>query len=143
MKIGELAQRSGLTPSRIRFYEEKGLLGNVVRQANGYRRYPAEALLFLNIITSAQQAGFTLQEILEVMPVESSNWEHEQLIGVLRRKMDEIEAIEKRMAQNRLQLQLLIQSIQESPEGMNCTANAGRVMEEVVQKMTLHSKDSA
>lgn len=128
MKIGELAQRSGLTPSRIRFYEEKGLLGKVVRQANGYRHYPVEALLFLNIITSAQQAGFSLKEILEVMPVESSNWEHEQLIRVLQRKMDEIEAIEKRMAHNRLQLQLLIQSIQNTPEGMNCTENAERIM---------------
>lgn len=133
MKIGELAQRSGLTPSRIRFYEEKGLLGNVVRQANGYRHYPAEALLFLNIITSAQQAGFSLQEILEVMPVESSNWEHEQLISVLQRKMDEIEAIEKRIAHNRRQLQLMIKSIQETPEGMNCTENAERIMEGLIR----------
>lgn len=132
MKIGELAQRSGLTTSRIRFYEEKGLLGRVVRQANGYRHYPAEALLFLNIITGAQQAGFSLQEILEVMPVENSNWEHEQLIGVLQRKMDEIETIEKRMAHNRLQLQLMIRSIQETPEGINCTENAERIMEGLV-----------
>jgi len=37
MKIGELARRSRLTASRIRFYEAKGLLNAVSRKANGYR----------------------------------------------------------------------------------------------------------
>ena len=36
MRIGELAQRSGLAPSRIRFYERIGLLKLVQRRANGY-----------------------------------------------------------------------------------------------------------
>lgn len=40
MKIGELARRTGLAASRIRFYEEAGLLV-VQRQANGYRDYPS------------------------------------------------------------------------------------------------------
>lgn len=39
MKIGELAERTGLNPSRIRFYESIGLLKMVGRQANGYRRW--------------------------------------------------------------------------------------------------------
>ena len=37
MKIGELARRSGLAASTIRFYESKGLLKAVSRQSNGYR----------------------------------------------------------------------------------------------------------
>ena len=39
MKIGELAGRTGLAASRIRFYERIGLLKAVERQANGYRSY--------------------------------------------------------------------------------------------------------
>ena len=39
LRIGELAQRTGLAPSRIRFYERIGLLQTVERQANGYRSY--------------------------------------------------------------------------------------------------------
>lgn len=35
MKIGELAQKTGLAPSRIRFYERIGLLKTVTRKANG------------------------------------------------------------------------------------------------------------
>ena len=52
MKIGELARRTGLAASRIRFYEEAGLLV-VPRQANGYRDYPEQAVLLLELITGA------------------------------------------------------------------------------------------
>ncbi|MDX1805362.1 MAG: hypothetical protein R3292_14940 [Alcanivorax sp.] len=38
------------------------LLKLVARQANGYRSYPAEALIMLGLITSAQGAGFSLDE---------------------------------------------------------------------------------
>ena len=51
MRIGELARRSG--PSRIRFYEAKGLINVVSRKANGYREYPADALIILDIIVGA------------------------------------------------------------------------------------------
>jgi hypothetical protein len=37
MKIGELAERTGLAPSKIRFYEAHGLIAPVQRQANGIR----------------------------------------------------------------------------------------------------------
>ncbi len=62
MQIGELAKRSGLTASRIRFYEEQGLL-YATRQANGYRTYSPDALVTLQIIVPVQQAGFALEDI--------------------------------------------------------------------------------
>ena len=68
MKIGELAALTGLNPSRIRFYESIGLLKMVERQANGYRRYPPEAVLVLNLITTAQKAGFSLDELRGLLP---------------------------------------------------------------------------
>jgi DNA-binding transcriptional MerR regulator len=58
MRIGELASRSGLSTSRIRFYEAEGLLNVVSRRANGYREYPADALTILGIIVGAQRTGF-------------------------------------------------------------------------------------
>src|SRR5262249_23402981 len=53
MKIGELARRSGLSSSRIRFYEAKGLLNVVSRKANGYRDDPADAPMILAVIARA------------------------------------------------------------------------------------------
>ena len=62
MKIGELARRSGLNASAIRYYEKVGLLAPPHR-AGGQRRYPDEALHRVLLICFASQMGFTLTEI--------------------------------------------------------------------------------
>jgi DNA-binding transcriptional MerR regulator len=100
MQIGELAKRSGLTASQIRFYEAQGLI-SVGRRANGYRAYPDEALIALNIITSAQNAGFTLKEIRRLMPGDLSRGHEMALLGAPRQKVDDISAMERRLAQTR------------------------------------------
>jgi DNA-binding transcriptional MerR regulator len=63
MKIGELAERTGLAPSKIRFYEAQGLIAPVQRQANGYREYLPQSVQLLEIIVTAQAGGFSLDEI--------------------------------------------------------------------------------
>ena len=70
MKIGELARRSGVNASAIRFYESRGLLGAAQRQSNGYRDYPEDAVLALGIINGLQQAGFTLAEIAGLLALD-------------------------------------------------------------------------
>lgn len=131
MKIGELAKRSGLATSTIRFYESKGLLKSVARRANGYREYPADAAAVLAVIVNAQQTGFTLDEIAKILPANAANWRHDELIATLTRKIDDIEAMEVRLAQNKAQLRSLIDLIDSKPEGMACTDNAVRVMDSV------------
>lgn len=62
MRIGELAERAGLTTDTIRFYEKVGLvLGQ--RKANGYRDFPPETVSWLHHIRTAQMLGFSLTEI--------------------------------------------------------------------------------
>ena len=63
--IGELAERAGLAPSAIRYYESIGLLPEPYR-VSGQRRYGEETLKRLEFIAVAQQAGFTLREITEL-----------------------------------------------------------------------------
>ena len=60
--IGEVAQRTGLSVSAIRFYESEGLV-RPVRNAGGHRRYLRSDLRRLSFILIAQQLGFSLQEI--------------------------------------------------------------------------------
>ena len=129
MKIGELAKRTGLAASTIRFYESKGLLNAVARQSNGYREYPLEAIAMLSIIANAQQTGFTLDEIKQVLPQDVTNWQHEELLEALRKKITDIESMEVRLAQNKANLLSLIQLIDAKPEGMECKDNAVRVMD--------------
>ena len=63
--IGELAERAGLAPSAIRYYESIGLLPEPYR-VSGQRRYGDDTLKRLAFIAAAQQAGFTLREIAEL-----------------------------------------------------------------------------
>lgn len=129
MKIGELAKRTGLAASAIRFYESKGLLNAVSRQENGYRDYPLEAVAVLSIIVNAQQTGFTLDEIKQVLPQDFSTWRHDELLNMLNKKISDIEAMEVRLAQSKAQLRALMQMIDAKPDGMDCEDNAIRVMD--------------
>jgi DNA-binding transcriptional MerR regulator len=134
MKIGELAKRSGLPPSRLRFYEASGLIGAVQRKTNGYREYSEQTLQTLQVITCAQQAGFSLEEIRNLLPDPAQhNWPHERLLPSLRRKVGEIEALQQRLAQSKAQLLAIIEAVESSPSGMPCADNADRVLAQVQQ----------
>jgi MerR family transcriptional regulator, redox-sensitive transcriptional activator SoxR len=62
MTIGEVAARSGVTASTIRYYESFGLLPEPERE-HGQRRYDDEVIGRLSFIGVAQQAGLSLDEI--------------------------------------------------------------------------------
>ena len=132
MNIGELARRAGVTASTIRFYERAGLLKTVERSPNGYRVYPPEAALTLELIATAQKAGFSLDEIRALIPSDLLNWEHDALITALRRKVADIEALQDRLAQSKAQLVAIIEDIDAKPDDVDCAANARRVLRRIV-----------
>ncbi|WP_316154961.1 MerR family transcriptional regulator [Cupriavidus sp. BIC8F] len=133
MKIGELARLSGIAASRIRFYEASGLLEPAQRQANGYREYAPETLTRLEIIMCAQGSGFSLEEIRAILPPDLDKWPHDQLLQALRRKVDEIELLEQRLAQSKHRLVALIDEINGTREGEDCEGKARRVLERLNQ----------
>lgn len=63
VQIGELAQRTGVAPKTLRFYEAEGLLADPGRTASGYRDYPPSAIDRVRFIKRAQAAGLTLEQI--------------------------------------------------------------------------------
>jgi len=94
MKIGELANRTGLSSPAIRFYEREGLLDtrHVRRGDNNYRDYCEEAVEQLLIIKEVQAAGFTLAEFKELDEVCNAG-EHvnEKASVYIRRKIAMVE----------------------------------------------------
>jgi MerR family redox-sensitive transcriptional activator SoxR len=62
VKIGELAGRTGLNASAIRYYEQVGLLA-APHRAGGQRRYAEDATQRVRLICFASEMGFTLNEI--------------------------------------------------------------------------------
>lgn len=145
MNIGELAKRTGLTHSRIRFYESAGLLKTVERRPNGYRTYPPEAVLVLELIATAQKAGFSLDEIRTLLPPDLENWQHDALIETLRRKVADIAALEARLAQSKAQLVALIADIEAKPGDIDCASNARRLLAQLlgreIEKPTMAAGD--
>src|ERR687893_426248 len=64
LTIGEVARRSGVASSALRFYEHRGLIGSE-RAGSGHRRYPRSVLRRIAFIVFAQRVGLTLEEIGE------------------------------------------------------------------------------
>lgn len=120
MNIGELSKRTGLAASRIRFYEKSGLLSMIERKDNGYRQYGPEAIWMLEIIASAQGAGFSLDEIRSLLPDAKATWRHDALLQSLQRKVAEIELLQQRLAHNKAQLLVAIESMKKRPDEMAC-----------------------
>lgn len=73
MRIGELASRTGLAPSAIRYYERRDMFspGQVTRHRNGYRDYTDEAERRIRQILAGREAGFTLEE----MRTQMTSWD--------------------------------------------------------------------
>ena len=88
LRIGEVAERAGLAPSTIRYYESIGVLPEPDR-VSGQRRYGEETVRRLAFIGAAQQAGFTLQEITELA-------DGFDMRTLARRKLPEVQAELKR-----------------------------------------------
>jgi MerR family redox-sensitive transcriptional activator SoxR len=101
--IGEIAKRSGVAPSALRFYEELNLIRSE-RNAAGHRRYPRSVLRRIAFIVFAQKIGLTLVEIgkeLARLPQnrvpEADDWA--KLSGDWTRRIDEQIAMLQRLRQ--------------------------------------------
>jgi MerR family redox-sensitive transcriptional activator SoxR len=66
LTIGQLAERSGVAPSAIRFYESRGLVDST-RTTGNQRRYPQSTLRRVAFIRAAQRVGLSLDEIAEAL----------------------------------------------------------------------------
>jgi MerR family redox-sensitive transcriptional activator SoxR len=101
LPIGEVARRSGLAPSAIRYYEQVGLVTST-RTVGDRRRYQRSVLRRLAVIRSAQNVGLTLEEILAALstiPLEAAptkrEWHRISSLWrpVLDRKIEALQAL--------------------------------------------------
>jgi len=98
LDIGEVSARTGLAPSKLRFYEQRGLIEHEDRF--GLRRqFPADVVHRLAFVVLAQEAGFTLDEIGELLASRGGEWKkvaarkHEELA----RRMNRLEHVLARL----------------------------------------------
>ena len=106
LSIGEVARRTGIRTSALRYYEEAGILP-IPARVSGQRRYDTDIVRRVDLLRFAQQAGFTLEEIKTLFhgfgsetPL-SARWR-----SLARRKMRELDELAERVTRMREALQL-------------------------------------
>ena len=72
LTIGHLAKEAGVNLETVRYYERRGLLPKPPRSASGYRLFPSDAARRLRFIRRAQELGFSLKEIRELLSLRVS-----------------------------------------------------------------------
>lgn len=71
LRSGELASQAGVNVQTLRYYERVGLLKEPERRPSGYREYPLDAVKLIRFIKRAQELGFTLKEIGDLLRLRS------------------------------------------------------------------------
>jgi DNA-binding transcriptional MerR regulator len=109
MRIGELAHRTGLATSAVRYYEQLGLLPVPQRTASGYRSYTGDTIDRLSFIRSAQAVGLTLAEVRQVLGLRDAGEAPCRVVTELidrrhaevRARINELEVLERDLTQLR------------------------------------------
>lgn len=120
MRIGELAQKAGVTPRTIRYYESLGLLKPSEREGAGFRYYTEMELARLDKIDCLKSLGLTLEEIASVIDLffqDSTRIQGKQkLLEILQAHLHETDEKILALAQFRCDLQAKIARIQQQIE---------------------------
>lgn len=97
--IGQVASGAGVNVQTVRYYERRGLLPKAPRTASGYRTYDTEAVARLRFIKRAQDLGFSLEEITELLELRVEHGaactaveaKAKDKIAMVERKIDELQ----------------------------------------------------
>jgi Hg(II)-responsive transcriptional regulator len=101
MWISEAAQQAGVNVQTIRYYERRGLLPSPARRTSGYRELPAETVRRVRFIKRAQELGFSLDEVKELLQLRAAKPRNrtrvravaERRVEQIERKIAELEAL--------------------------------------------------
>jgi Hg(II)-responsive transcriptional regulator len=91
MRIGEAAAEAGVNIQTLRYYERRGLLREPKRQPSGYRAYTAETVRIVRFIKRAQELGFTLNDVEDLLRLTIDGARCEDVQAIAARKLHELE----------------------------------------------------
>lgn len=111
MKIGEVAAKAGVGIDTLRYYERRGLLAEPARRESGYREYPNDTVRVIRFIKRAQNLGFTLDEIEELLALRGADGKSRRRVrAVAEAKMKDIDEKLARLQSMRSALYSLIET---------------------------------
>lgn len=105
VQIGKVALETGLSVDAIRFYEKEGLLRAPERSEGGFRLYTARDIAQLQLIRKAQELGFSLAEIRELLLIQDERTEActhvrdliQNRLETIRGKIEDLKRLERHM----------------------------------------------
>ena len=118
LTIGRVARLAGVHIETIRYYQRRGLIEEPPKPDQGYRHYPPETVQRIRFIKRAQQLGFTLAEIGELLELEEAGCERVQEVAARRcrqieRQIEDLQSVHQA-------LQALLQACRSRSAGDRC-----------------------
>ncbi|HZP48615.1 MAG TPA: MerR family DNA-binding protein [Vicinamibacterales bacterium] len=111
MWIGRTAKAAGVNAQTLRYYERRGLIGRARRGRSGYREYSDDAVAIVRFIKRAQDLGFSLDEIEELIRLRGvRRRERHRVRAIAERKIDDIDRKIAHLASMRDALAVLVDS---------------------------------
>ena len=92
MLITETAREAGVNTQTLRYYERRGLLPKPARRGSGYREYSGEAVRLVRFIKRAQELGFSLDDVEELVGLRGvRRGERHRVRAIAERKLADID----------------------------------------------------
>ena len=121
MTIGRLAKQAGVNVETVRYYERRELIDQPKERRGAFRVYPAEAVRRLRTIKRAQQLGFSLEEIRELLELKLSNTAHCRDVQLqAERKVAEIEEKIRELSKVKRELESLVSACRAEASVAEC-----------------------
>ena len=118
MRIGQLAERAGVTTRTVRYYEGLGLLAPARREASRHRQYDEDALARLAKIDWLKRMGLTLDEIAAIIPLyfgdTTARRGRRKLLGILERHLAETDERVEGLVAHRDELRAAVERLRAS-----------------------------
>ena len=115
MRISEAAGAAGVNVETVRYYERRGLLEQPRRPVTGYRQYPDEVVRIVRFAKRAQDLGFTLDDVEELLRLRANTRRgRERAREVAERKLREVEHKMQQLRQMQATLRRLIEACRSS-----------------------------
>ncbi|WP_200874994.1 Hg(II)-responsive transcriptional regulator [Methylomarinum vadi] len=99
LTIGQLAKAAGVNVETIRYYQRIELISEPVKPAQGYRRYPTSTVERIRFIKRAQELGFSLDEITDLLSLNDRDCNEARTIAehkqdIIQQRIDDLSAMQ-------------------------------------------------
>lgn len=121
MRTAQVARQAGVNVETLRFYERVGILPEPPRRPSGYRDYPPETVDLIRFVKRAQELGFSLREVQELLdlrqvPARASG----KVVRLVKAKLDEIDHKIRDLDAMRRALGELLCACEQKKSGTSC-----------------------